>query len=196
MLRGGHHGQIRRVHDNPGLAGKGGSLKGKGHGLKDTLFILCAVDGILYPAVEFRGKVFFQVLECIDGFVVAHRLLVPNEYIQGSAGNQGGYLGKAGVFKLGHALFAKTGCQALIYLNQVLFAKPKGFLQAGFQVGRGTGVSCPVIDNGNGQPCGEGLSVQYAAKGPQCRNRQDKGQDMEFIVFPDIPCPVFGGHVP
>ena len=46
MLRGGHHGQIRRIHDNAGLAGKGGSLKGQGHGLKDALFILRAVYGI------------------------------------------------------------------------------------------------------------------------------------------------------
>ena len=97
MLRGGHHGQIRRIHDNPGLVGKGGSLKGQGHGLKDTLFILSAVDGTLCQAVDFRGKVRFQVLECIDGPIVVHRLLVPDEDIQGFAGNQGGYLGQAGI---------------------------------------------------------------------------------------------------
>ena len=195
MLRGGHHGQIRRIHDNPGLVGKGGSLKGQGHGLKDTVFILSAVDGTLCQAVDFRGKVRFQVLECIDGPIVVHRLLVPDEDIQGFAGNQGGYLGQAGIFKLGHAFLAKPGCQALVNLYQVFFAKTKGFPQTGFQAGRGTGASGLVIDNGNGQPGGEGLAVQHAAKGPQCGGRQDKGQDMEFVVFPDIPCPVFCGHV-
>ena len=104
MLRGGHHGQIRRIHDNAGLAGKGGSLKGQGHGLKDALFILRAVYGILCQAVNLRGKVRLQVLECIDGPIVVHRLLVPDEDIQGLAGNQGGYLGQAGIFKLAWSL--------------------------------------------------------------------------------------------
>ena len=121
--------------------------------------------------------------------------LVPDDHVQAFAGNQGGNFGQGGISVLGGGFLIKIHHQSLVYFNQVLFAASQVFPQIGFQQGAGGGACGAVVDNRHGQAGGKGLAVYHGAYGAQDADDKNHSQEVEFIILPHIPGPVFPGHV-